>query len=223
MDAGRESFESALQVALADAGRWRLPIHKKWAPELGYGRHAGRIDPSARHAAVLALLYPGAGEGFHPQSLSMPAIVRPAHMGTHAGQVALPGGVRESGESLVECALREYAEELGGGTAPRATVIGKLPRVFVFNSNFVITPIVATTDCRPEYIPCNYEVDRVLQVPAFAPLGEHAQESLVIRRRGLEFSAPCFSAEGVAVWGATCLILAELAGCLARVKAMLPR
>lgn len=223
MDADRETFQSALQVALADAGRWRSPIHRQWAPELGYGRHAGRIDPTARHAAVLALLYPGEGEGFHPQTLFMPAIVRPAHMGTHAGQVALPGGVRESGESLVECALREYAEELGGGTAPQATVIGKLPRVFVFNSNFVITPIVATTNRRPEYIPCTYEVDKVLQVPALAPLAERAQESLVIRRRGLEFSAPCFLAEGVAVWGATCLILAELAGCLARVEAMLRR
>ncbi|MFO0885534.1 MAG: hypothetical protein U0894_15330 [Pirellulales bacterium] len=48
-------------------------------------------------------------------------------------------------------------------------------------------------------------MDRVPEVPALAPLGEHAQESLVIRRRAWSFRAPCFSAEGVAV-RATCSI-----------------
>lgn len=218
MDTKLKQLQLALQPELASAVRYRGEIHRLWAPELSYGRHASRVKGTARNAAVLAVLYP-AGEG-EKDCLKwyVPAIMRPAHMGTHAGQVALPGGVQEEGESLVDCALREYSEELGGGIWPEVDIVGPLPTIFVFSSNFVITPIVALAKQRPTFVPSLDEVDQVLEVPVTLPLQTVAKGTLLLERRGLTFSAPSFLTEGIHIWGATCLILAELAACMDRAK-----
>ena len=80
---------------------------RRFAPELSYGRHFGPAPSTARPAAVIALLVRRAGR-WH-----IPLTVRQAALGRHGGQISLPGGAVEPGESTAQAAERELAEELG--------------------------------------------------------------------------------------------------------------
>jgi 8-oxo-dGTP pyrophosphatase MutT (NUDIX family) len=69
------------------------------------------IDPqtvaAARPAAVLAPIIP------RPEGLTVLLTLRAAHLRSHSGQVAFPGGKIDSGETPAETALREAREEIG--------------------------------------------------------------------------------------------------------------
>jgi 8-oxo-dGTP pyrophosphatase MutT (NUDIX family) len=67
---------------------------------------------------------------------------RPAHMSTHAGQIAFAGGKCDEGDADVAAtALREAHEEVGL-EAHRVEVLGTLPE-YVTGSAFYVTPVVA--------------------------------------------------------------------------------
>jgi 8-oxo-dGTP pyrophosphatase MutT (NUDIX family) len=65
---------------------------------------------------------------------------RTARLRSHPGQWALPGGRREAGESAVDGALRELAEEVGLRLGSEA-VLGMLDD-YVTRSGYVMTPVV---------------------------------------------------------------------------------
>lgn len=95
---------------------------------------------------------------------------RAAHLRTHAGQIAFPGGARDPQDaSFAATALRETHEELGVDPG-LLDVIGLLDDEPT-SSGFVITPVVATLPRRPVYTPSPDEVAQVLEVPltVFAP------------------------------------------------------
>ena len=79
----------------------------RMSPELSYGRHAGPAPHTARSAAVVLLLFRRAGR-WH-----LPLTERPLTLAHHAGQISLPGGAVDHGESSIEAARRELKEELG--------------------------------------------------------------------------------------------------------------
>ncbi len=175
-----------------------------FAPQLSFGRHFGPTPREAREAAVLLLLYQQAGE-WH-----VPAILRPGHMKTHADQVGLPGGMVEAGESSQQSALREYEEELGG---PRTGIrmLGELSPVFVFVSNVLVRPHLALCLETPVWHPNAGEVAEIIEVPLRSLFDPAARGVTQIERRGLNFSAPHFQIGTRGIWGATCMMLAELA------------
>jgi 8-oxo-dGTP pyrophosphatase MutT (NUDIX family) len=198
-----QRLEARLQLPLPN---WAAQV--RYQPELSFGRHRGPAEHSARQAAVLVALYPRDGQ-WH-----LPLIVRPQHMLDHAGQVSLPGGVIEPGESGREAALREYGEELG---APPENVqlLGRLSDLYLFASNFCIEPWVGVVRDTPRWVPNQHEVEQVLDVP-LTHLLDRANSSTFERRVGpIAFQAPCFCFDSQCIWGATCLVLAELAAALA--------
>jgi 8-oxo-dGTP pyrophosphatase MutT (NUDIX family) len=82
----------------------------------------------------------------------------------HKGQVAFPGGAREESDgSLIITALRETWEEIGV-EPERITVLGCLPSVETL-SNYIITPIVATTSWPQPIQMAKDEVERVFTIP----------------------------------------------------------
>jgi 8-oxo-dGTP pyrophosphatase MutT (NUDIX family) len=167
------------------------------------GRHRGPARGDARPAAVLVVLYPRAG-AWH-----VPLMLRPAHMVDHGGQVSLPGGTIEPGETSRQAALREYREELGVDS-DSLEVLGQLSPLYLFASNYAITPWVAAARKPPEWSPSQREVERLLEVP-LAHLLDPANTGHVERRqRGLGFRAPCFVWDSERIWGATSMVLAEL-------------
>ncbi len=147
-----QRIESALR-----GGHRGTTRQQQMSPELSYGRHAGpALTPRA--AAVMLLLFRRAGR-WH-----LPLTERPATLARHAGQISLPGGSLESGESSLDAAARELNEELGFD-AP-LSVLGRLADCYVFASDFLVTPWVAATR-EPDIIwrPHDREVQGVVELP----------------------------------------------------------
>ncbi len=87
---------------------------------------------------------------------------RAPRLSSHAGQWALPGGRVEPGESAVEGALRELAEEVGLAASP-AQVLGCLDD-YPTRSGYVITPVVVWAGARAVLAPDPQEVSAVYRV-----------------------------------------------------------
>ena len=74
--------------------------------------------------------------------------VRSDQLRSHQGEVAFPGGRLDTGEDVVEAALREADEEVSLDSS-LVTVIGQLTALPTVSSNTVMTPVVAALDRRP--------------------------------------------------------------------------
>lgn len=186
---------------------------QKFAPDLAYGRHAGPPTFGARQAAVMVLLYPHEGDWF------VPTMVRTQAMREHAGQIALPGGSVDAGETSAHTALREFEEELGA-RREGIDLLGALTPIFVFNSNFHVQPFLAICSVRPNFQPNQGEVAELIEIPLRALLAPENHSSHTIHRRGLTFRAPHIQIGPHRVWGATCMILAEVMEIVSRCEAL---
>ena len=163
---------------------------------------AGHFPADTRTAAGLLLLYPGDG------GVRMPLTVRASGLARHAGQVSLPGGATDPGETLVDAALREAAEEIGVDPVS-VRVLGELTPVHVIVSGFTLHPIVGVTDEPPAFIAAPGEVDEILEVS----LDDLRDASRIGRgtriREGVAVEYPYFDLLGHQVWGATAMVLGE--------------
>ncbi len=162
--------------------------------------------PTPRHGAVLVLLYPLDGE------LNMPLTVRNAALRDHSGEVSLPGGGFDPEDSdLAQTALREAWEELA---VPPASVElwTALTPVWIPVSNFQVTPFVGYTATRPPFDPATREVAELIETPLSLLLREDAIRETERDVRGRFMTVPYFAVGDHVVWGATSLVLAELAG-----------
>lgn len=145
-------------------------------------------------------------------------IERTPEEGPHGGQMALPGGAREPGETLEECACREWREELGlAETCSPSMPIAPLTEVHVVPSGFVVRPFVAPVVLPGSLSPDGVEVAAVHRARVEDLLGSRyrTRQPVYIRWRGMEafrWKVPGFALPGVPfIWGATALMLSELA------------
>jgi len=183
----------------------------EFAPELSYGRHAGPPLPDVRWGAVLVLLYPDATDW------NLVLTVRTSHLSSHAGQVSFPGGRIEPDESPELAAVREFIEELG--ELEQFDIVGRLPDVNVYASNFVVTPVVAVSSRRPRFRPNPQEVADVVELSLAQLADSDRRGEHEIARGPLRFMTPHLEIAGRRVWGATWMILGEL---LERLQALAP-
>ena len=170
------------------------PPRSGWKP--------GEFPSDARIAAGLLLLYPGV------RGASIPLTVRASGLRRHAGQVSLPGGATDPGETLAQAALREAHEEIGVDPA-RVRVLGELTPVHVLVSGFTLHPIVGITDERPSFTPAAHEVEEVIEVSV-----EDLQDASSIRqgtrtREGLAIEYSYFDVMANKVWCAPAMLLGE--------------
>ena len=192
----RERLVAALPGPRAQQRFAPSPWLPNWSPEL---------EPeTARRAAALILLFPGS------DGPVVPLTVRHRGLPQHAGQVSLPGGAIDPGESADAAALREAEEEIGI-RADRVRIVGALSTLWVAVSNFVVHPYVAVADERPEFLLHPEEVEALLEVPL-----DHLQDVGRLRwmtreRSGHPVRFPYFDVGGHVVWGATAMILGEFA------------
>jgi len=178
-------------------------VVSRFGPDSGAARHYAEPPPDVRPAAVLVLLYP------HQGCWHLPLTLRPSHLPDHAGQISLPGGAIEPGETGREAAVREFHEELGAGDE-RIDLLGSLSPLFVAASNFRVEPWVGVAGRRPAMVPNPAEVEELIEVPLHhlldsANVGRHQRHD-----KGRSYTAPHFVWQAHRIWGATCMILGEL-------------
>ncbi|MCB0806135.1 MAG: CoA pyrophosphatase [Bacteroidales bacterium] len=158
----------------------------------------------AIRSAVLILFYPG------KTSTQTVFILRPQYDGVHAGQIAFPGGRAEPEDrSIIDTALREAYEEVN--IKPQAVkVLGTLSDLYIPPSNYIVTPVVGTTDKMPEFERDPAEVDEIILADAGFLLDPSLIKETIVKVRGFSIEAPYFDINGYVVWGATAMILNEL-------------
>lgn len=192
-----------LEKRLAAGGLPGRAVESRFGPRPHDGRHYAAGPADARNAAVLVLLYP------HEESWHIPFTLRPTSLPDHGGQISLPGGAIEPGETSREAAIREFHEELGADGLP-IEILGRLSPLYVSASNFRVEPWVGVTRQHPRLVANPAEVEEVIEVPLPhlldpANLGSHRRRS-----NGKSYRAPHFGWKSHRIWGATCLILGEL-------------
>ena len=158
-----------------------------------------------RPAATLVLLYPDEHGRAH-----LVLTVRTDVLRAHAGQVSLPGGSLEDGETPEDAARREAFEEVGV-PADAVRVLGRLTPIYIPPSRFSVWPVVAVTPSRPPFVAQESEVAAVLEVAVDDVLDPARRRSSMRAAPLGDFDVPFFDLAGLEVWGATAMMLAEFA------------
>lgn len=170
-------------------------------------------DPGVvpREAAALVLFYPREGR------LWFPLTARSPRLPNHGGEVSLPGGAVEPGDTgLVATALRETHEELGIEPG-KIEVWGFLSTIYIPASNFRLTPVVGFASALPRFSPCPFEIAEVFSVPLCQILNPATVVTEEWSLHGVQAHVPFFWLNGYKVWGATALLLSELVARMRRV------
>jgi 8-oxo-dGTP pyrophosphatase MutT (NUDIX family) len=181
-----------------------LEAQVQLAPRPRSGWRPGQSPEEARAAAGLLLLFPVDGDAW------IVLTVRASHLPSHAGQVSLPGGAVEAGESIDEAALREAREEVGLDPAA-VRLLGRLTPLHIPVSGFMLHPVVALMDWRPVLRPSDAEVERILEAPLDVLVDPARRLSRrVLREDRGEVEIPYIDVDGAELWGATAMVLSEL-------------
>ena len=199
------TFEAKLKAALSESLPG-LSAQLRMAPRPRMGWDPTKFPDGLRDAAGLLLIYP------LDDLPHMPLTVRASDMRQHTGQVSLPGGRVDSGESMEVAALREAAEEIGvdpGGVR----VLGQLTPLHIPVSGFLLHPVVGISDQRPDFRRAEREVARIIEAP-LSLLSDPAivrEERWQRERDGAQtpVDVPFYEIDGEKVWGATAMVLAE--------------
>lgn len=125
----------------------------------------------------------------------------------HAGEVSFPGGRRDEGEELLKTALREAEEEIGL-SPEQVEIVGALPPIGTFVTNYKVHPFVGLIGEGLRFEPNPAEVESVLVASLDDLRAGYAKRRLV--RRGVPIKTDTYEISNRMIWGATARILGEL-------------
>ena len=181
------------------------------APSPRLGWDPLQFPEGAHDGAALLLVYP------HDDTLHVALTVRGSGLRNHTGQVSLPGGRVDQGETFEVAALREATEEIG--VDPNAVeVLGRLTPLHIPVSGFLLHPIVGYTSMRPAFQRAEWEVARIIEAPVNRLSDPTAVKreirARVVKGQSIDVDVPYFAIDGEKVWGATAMVLAEFCAIL---------
>ena len=149
-------------------------------------------------------------------NLFIPLTERIAYKGVHSAQISFPGGKYEKEDGDLEhTALRECFEEIG--LRDNIEVIGKLTRLFIPVSSFLVEPYVTFCTLKnPVIVGQEREVKSIVKLSIEKLLDENGVEHGTVETTDYKIKTPYFLVEGHKIWGATAMILSELKTLLSR-------
>lgn len=161
--------------------------------------------PTARIAAVLALLYPRDG---------VPYLLftrRSSRLRAHRGEISFPGGSHDPADvSLAATALREAWEEIDL-VGDRVEMLGSLPPLFTVVSNFWVTPVVGwLAEGLPPLTPNPDEVEEIIEAPVSALANPAIFHTETWVRGGTAREVHFYDYGPYRIWGLTGYILSTL-------------
>lgn len=162
----------------------------------------------ARKSAVLIMIYPDLNEYY------LILTKRAEYEGVHSGQISLPGGkVEKEDLNLQHTALRETEEEVGINRND-IEVIGSLTELYIPPSNFIVKPFIGYLKQKPQMKAEEKEVDQIIEMPLKYLLETNVIKPVSIRTKNGLLKVNAYNYQNHIVWGATSMILAELADVL---------
>lgn len=213
--AAAEADDSLSESSTASMDEVSERLTRYWSTERAFGR--GTPEPLApRRASVLVPLVTGPrGEGAEDAGVITNDVrvllcTRTATLSTHAGEVCLPGGKNDAGESDREAALREAEEEVGVRPTD-VSVLAELPP-FLSKGFVSVRPVVARVADTFQPRPNPDEVDECFTVPlaSFLDLEGYSYRDWEFVP-GRHIRVHYFRREGRTVWGLTAAMLIRAA------------
>jgi 8-oxo-dGTP pyrophosphatase MutT (NUDIX family) len=190
-------LEAAFRIPLP--GR---PAQALMAPQPARAWPQGFDDARVRDAAGLLLLFP------IDSRAHLVLTVRAETLGRHGGQVSLPGGAVDAGETFEDAARREAREEIGLDEKD-VRILGALTPIDVHVSGFRLHPIVAATFSQPSMTPATGEVARIVEIPVDRLAHAECRSERIMTRDNIDVRVPVFLVEDIEIWGVTAMVLAE--------------
>lgn len=161
-------------------------------------------NDSAQHKADAAVLMAMTREDIPRLILTQ----RAAHLKSHAGEVAFPGGKRDKTDSsLIYTALREAQEEIDLNPQD-VEVVGELG-IFTSRVGIKVKPIIGLLDDIPHLTPSPDEIDSIFTVPLDVFLQQKPNYQHRIKYMGLSIPVPSFNYQGYVIWGLTGFMIVE--------------
>lgn len=159
----------------------------------------------AKKAGVLALIVPVQNKAH------LVLTKRTAYPGTHGAQMSFPGGKMEPQDpNIGHTALRETEEEIGVPER-QITIARQLTELYIPPSNFRVQPLLGWSNTLPAFTIDPVEVQRVHLVPLSLLFNPTAVQNVEVRKG---YQAPAFVYEQEVIWGATAMIISEIAALL---------
>jgi len=140
---------------------------------------------------------------------------RTSNVDHHKGQISLPGGAKDEGESFEDASLRESEEEIGINVD--LDLLGELTPLYAPVSGFLIHSYIWYVKERPNTIINEDEVESIHDVDLDELQDKNVLSTKPVNVKGLSIKVPSFKFDSCASWGATAMILSELKDTLAEI------
>ncbi len=183
-----------------EAQRLMAPDHRR--PATDYLKE----EKNVRIAAVMAVLFADERD-----AVRLLLMQRTDAGDVHSNQVSFPGGKAEPDDAhLMATAIRETEEEVGV-KLHETQVLGALSPLYIPPSRFLVHPFVAVLPEVPSFNTSEHEVKQILTPELSLFLNpDNIGKDVFGSARGYAVEAPYYHIEGLKIWGATAMMIAEL-------------
>ncbi|MDG1090093.1 MAG: CoA pyrophosphatase [Candidatus Marinimicrobia bacterium] len=164
---------------------------------------------NAKLAAVAIILFQ------EDQKLKFFLTRRTSNVDHHKGEISLPGGAQDKGESFKDTSLRESEEEIGINIP--LELIGKLTPLYAPVSGFLIHPYVWYSKDKPCTTVNENEVESIHDISLNELQDDATLSTKSVKVKGLSVDVPSFHFNNCTSWGATAMILSELKDALVEI------